>query len=127
LAGVNGAARVGLWLSIIAAAVVLITTLGGMFYVAFITKSNADALVIQDKMIRDSQEKIALLQDRLTRIEVAQNEVETQFCSADDMCNVIHASDLRITAVLWKKVFGEEFQISNAYYPKVCQRHPSSR
>jgi len=76
LAGVNGAARVGLWLSIIAAAVVLITTL---------------------------------------------------VCSADDMRNVIHASDLRITAVLWKKVFGEEYQISNAYYPKVCQRHPSSR
>jgi hypothetical protein len=50
------------------------------------------------------------------------NEIETQFCSADNLRNVTEASHMRIVAVLWEKVFGAPYQISNAFYPKVCNR-----
>lgn len=61
---------------------------------------------------------IYAMQDRLTRQEVALNEIETQFCGVSHDVNLMHASDLRLVAVLWKKAFGDEFPIGNAYYPE---------
>ncbi len=118
----NGATKIGVWLSIATAAAILIGSLGGMFYVAFITKSNADAIITLERTIHDQSDKISSLQDRLTKIEVSQNEVETQFCGMDTVRNLIHASDLRISSLLWEKVFGTKYPTDNAFYPVLCNR-----
>ena len=51
----------------------------------------------------------------------ALKEIETQFCASDDVRNLMHANDLRLTAVLWHEVFHSDFPIGDAYYPKICQ------
>lgn len=54
-------------------------------------------------------------------------EIETQFCSGDDVRNLIHANDLRTFAMLWAKTFpGSIMPINNAYYPVVCNRQITS-
>lgn len=62
------------------------------------------------------------LQDRLTRMETALSEVETQFCAADTARNLTHANDLRNYALIYKQVFGSDYPIGNAYYPTICNR-----
>lgn len=62
------------------------------------------------------------LQDRVTKMEVAQNEVETQFCAADTARNLMHANDLRNYAILYKHVMGNDYPVGNAYYPVICNR-----
>ncbi len=64
--------------------------------------------------------------DRLTTIRTdagkmgaALVEIETQFCGQDNLRSQIHAQDLRMEAMLWKKVFGEELPIANAFYARV--------
>jgi hypothetical protein len=46
-------------------------------------------------------------------------EIETQFCESDNIRNLMHANDLRSTAMLWQKVFGEEYPTNNVFYPRV--------
>jgi hypothetical protein len=46
-------------------------------------------------------------------------EIETQFCGQDNLRSQIHANDLRVMAMVWKKIFGEEMPISNAFYARV--------
>jgi len=53
-------------------------------------------------------------------------EIETQFCASDIVRNLIHANDLRITSMLVKKSFNMTFPTDNAFYPEICQRHPSN-
>jgi hypothetical protein len=65
---------------------------------------------------------IYTLQDRVTRNEVALHEIETQFCAQDIVRNLMHAHDLREYAVLYKKVYGEDYPIGNTYYPTICNR-----
>lgn len=50
------------------------------------------------------------------------NEIETQFCAADDLRNITHAADLRNFAMLYEKIYGVPYQIGNTYFPKVCNR-----
>lgn len=49
-------------------------------------------------------------------------EVETQFCSADSIRNLSHASDLRIMSVLWQHANLGIYPTDNAFYPTVCRR-----
>lgn len=51
-------------------------------------------------------------------------EVETQFRSADQTRNIMHANDMRVEAMLWKKTFGVEYPTANAYYPTIAQDKP---
>jgi hypothetical protein len=118
----NGASRLGLWLSIVISAMVLVSMIGAMFYVAYNGKSNTEALAAQSVLIKDISDKSALIQDRLTKIEVAQNEIETQFCSQDIVRNLMHAGDMRNISLLWEKVFGTRYPTDNAYYPTICNR-----
>ncbi len=62
------------------------------------------------------------LQDRLTRSEVALNEIDTQFCSQDIVRNLMHANDLRNLSIIWQKEFGSPYPTDNAYYPTICNR-----
>lgn len=82
--------------------------------------------------------RLAALDDRVTqgsaerrssdaRFQSALTEIETQFCAADMVRNLIHANDLRMLSMLWKSVHaGETYPTDNAYYPMVCNR-PTSR
>lgn len=60
--------------------------------------------------------------DRLTKIEVSLNEIETQFCAQDIVRNLMHANDLRNISLLWEKQYGTPYPIGNAYYPTICNR-----
>lgn len=65
---------------------------------------------------------IYTLQDRVTKIEVASNEIETQFCAQDIVRNLMHANDLRTVSLLWEKTFGVKYPTDNTYYPTICNR-----
>jgi hypothetical protein len=50
-------------------------------------------------------------------------EIETQFCASDSVRNLMHATDLRITSMLWGKVNpGQVLPTDNAFYPVICNR-----
>jgi len=50
-------------------------------------------------------------------------EVETQFCASDIVRNLIHASDMRITSIIWHKTFPDSVMpTDNALYPQICNR-----
>jgi hypothetical protein len=118
----NGASRLGLWLSIAISAAVLFGMIGTVFYVGFRVQATADALDMLIRRTNVIEDKISLLQDRLTKIEVSQNEIETQFCAQDTVRNLMHATDLRNTSLLWEKTFGSKYPIDNAFYPTICNR-----
>jgi hypothetical protein len=54
-------------------------------------------------------------------------EIETQFCGQDNLRSQIHAQQLRVEAMLWKKVFDTEMPIGNAFYAHVgrCNQGPT--
>lgn len=58
-----------------------------------------------------------------TRTVTSLIEIETQFCSQDNIRNLTHAADLRLMAMLWKKTFGDELPTANAFYARIgrCQ------
>jgi hypothetical protein len=64
-------------------------------------------------------ERLQEIRGRLTQQQAALVEIETQFCGADNLRNQIHAMDLRLQAMIWRKVFGEEMPLSNAFYARV--------
>jgi hypothetical protein len=64
-------------------------------------------------------DRLQELRQRLTSQQAALIEIETQFCGADNLRSQIHANDLRVTAMMWKKLYGEEMPISNAFYARV--------
>lgn len=54
-------------------------------------------------------------------------EIETQFCASDIVRNLLHASDMRLQAMLWAKAYpGEKIPTDNAFYPRVCNRPTTS-
>ena len=93
----------------------LFAAIGSIFYIGFKVQATADALEALARRIATVEDKATLVQDRLTKIEVGQNEIETQFCASDIVRNLMHANELRNTDLLWKKVFGTS-------YPTICNR-----
>ncbi len=118
----NGASRIGLWLSIAISGAVLISMVGAMFYVAFSTKANSESINTQLLVNAALSADLRALQLKLNSIEVAQNEIETQFCAQDIVRNLMHANDLRTQSLLWDKVFAAHLPTDNAYYPTICNR-----
>jgi hypothetical protein len=54
-------------------------------------------------------------------------EIETQFCASDIVRNLMHAHDMRVTSLMWSKVYpGDKLPTDNAYYPQVCNRTVSA-
>lgn len=64
-------------------------------------------------------DRIQQQRQAITSMQAALVEIETQFCGQDNLRSQIHAQDLRMQAMLWKKVFGEEFPIANTFYARV--------
>jgi hypothetical protein len=122
--GTNGANRISLYIGIAASGAVLLVTLGGFFYVAFQTSSNAAKIEAQQKLIDAIQDTVSLNRGRLSAQEMALKEIETQFCSEDIVRNLMHANDMRIESMLWTRSFGAALPTDNAYYPIICNRKP---
>lgn len=118
----NGVSKIGLGLSIAASGFVLLGIIGSMFYVAFSGKSNSDALMAQFVINKSLSDEIRALQLKLGAMEVAQNEIETQFCAQDIVRNLMHANDQRVASLLWEKVYGLKMPTDNAFYPTICNR-----
>lgn len=68
-------------------------------------------------------DRINSLQAEQARVKAAMIEIETQFCAEDNTRNLTHANDLRLLAMLWKKGFGDDLPIGNAFYARIgrCQ------
>ena len=125
--GRNGLAR---WFGIVAA----IFTVGAPTVLAVIWIGSISSRV---GSIEDSAQKIGSEQrartDRLAKIDTELSklyssliEVETQFCAADIVRNLMHADDMRLRAVMWGKIYpGTKMPTDNAYYPTICNRKPN--
>ena len=75
-----------------------------------------------ERRLGNSVTTINSLQNSVTAIQRDLNEVETQFCEADHLRNLMHANDLRWFAMLFDKSFGAKLPTDNTYYPIVCNR-----
>lgn len=122
----NGNIRWQTWIGIVVGALAVVSSIGGMGY-QLATMSSALVGVQKDH---------AALQDRvdrqfsiLSKVQVdtadqrsALDEIETQFCEADHLRNLMHAQDLRWFSMLWEKTFSQKIPTDNVYYPTVCNR-----
>jgi hypothetical protein len=118
----NGANRIGLWLSVAASGVLVFGAICSIAYIGFKVQSNSDVMAAMVGRIDRTDDKITNIQDRLTKIEVTANEIETQFCAQDIVRNLMHATDLRTSSMLWEKTFGTKMPTDNTYYPTICNR-----
>lgn len=85
------------------------------------TESDTSAVAINHNDNNQMVERVHDLEGNAIAAKAALAEVETQFCSADTIRNLMHANDLRIFSLLWHKAFvGSELPTDNAYYPIVC-------
>lgn len=118
----NGANRLGLYASIFMACAVVMS--------AFIWVGGIAGQVDQDRTqlaslagrVNGLQGDIRALQIQNAQMERDQREVETQFCASDIVRNLMHANDMRTTAMLWQKTFGSPYPTNNPYYPTICNR-----
>ncbi len=122
MAAGNGASKAGLYLSIGSSVLLLLGAVGSVFYIGFKVQASADALDLVGKRMANIESSAASVNDRLTKIEVSQNEIETQFCAQDIVRNLMHANDLRNLSLLWEKEFGAPYPTNNSYYPTICNR-----
>jgi TolA-binding protein len=56
---------------------------------------------------------------RLVAIEIGDREIETQLRASEQMRNMMHSMDYRLSAELWQKVFGQTLPQAN-YFPSVA-------
>lgn len=125
----NGYSRAGFYVavggagfSMLAALVAIVFWVGG---IASDVASNKATLANDERRMETITSDLRtndLLTSNITR---DLREVETQFCAADIIRNLMHASDLRTTSELWQKIYGHPFPTDNAYYPQICQ-HPTT-
>ena len=123
----NGYNRVGVYVSV----AILVLAIGGVILsgggIANDVKGNRAYAEGLEKRIGVLETRLAE-NDRLTYIlQRDQREIETQFCASDIVRDLMHANDLRQVALLWKKVYGEEYPISNTFYPQICNRPISAQ
>lgn len=56
-------------------------------------------------------------------IQARLTEIETQFCAADIIRNLMHAQDMRVFSIIWHKTMPTtNYPTDNAYYPQICNR-----
>lgn len=71
-------------------------------------------------------ERLAELRVDTTQLKAGEIEIETQFCASDIVRNMLHANELRVQSILWKKSFGDTMPTDNAFYPQICNRPPNT-
>lgn len=105
--------------SMAAAGVVVITAVGGLVFNAVRANEKADALAIRMAAVEDTTR---VNKATLGVIDARMIAVDNQLHTADQLRNLMHANDLRITALLWQRAYpGSTFPTDNAYYPTIAQ------
>jgi len=85
------------------------------------SRSDRDQLNVR---VRTLETGLAARRTEQSVMEARMVEIETQFCSRDNISNIMHAFDLRLFSMIWGKVFpGTVFPTDNAFYPKVCNQN----
>jgi hypothetical protein len=127
----NGYSRYAFYVSLVAA---MFGIMGGIVAVIFWVGGIANEVTQNRDVMAAQAEQIKTLQydlrqnDLLTsNLQRDEREIESQFCASDIVRNLMHANDLRQISLLWKKQFHDEYPISNAYYPQICQRPTTSQ
>lgn len=107
-------------------AIVLLSSLIGLYVKIDAADRSAQQSSTQ---IRDLDRRIDKLsnQSDTNRIDVAALkqqglETETQLCSIEEMRNMLHLSETRTTAILWRKVYGTDYPTGTMYFPIICNR-----
>lgn len=91
-------------------------------------ESKAEISIRDRQEIRDQlgvlQGKVSdntvFFRENIMKINESLREVETQFLASDQMRNIQLSSNMRWTAILWKKVYGDDFP-TYEYYPSIAQ------
>lgn len=118
----NGYGRAGFYAQILGVIFVLI---GAIFWVGSIANqvsANSTGMVALGVRIAALETDLRRNDLETSSIERDLREVETQFCSTDIVRNLMHATDLRTTSLLWQKVFSTPYPTDNAFYPQICNR-----
>lgn len=122
----NGYSRTNFYITVIGGAcAVLVVIFGAIFWVSGIANEvnqNKESLDSQERRLNDIATDLRQSDLQTNGMTRDLKEVETQFCAADIIRNLTHASDLRNTAMLWYKVYGITYPTDNAYYPTICNR-----
>lgn len=122
----NGNVRWQTWAALAAVALPIMASL-----VAFLVQVGQLSYNVSqlDASNRDLQRRVEKLDEAAAgqRIDAAKaqerlTEIETQFRASDQVRNLMHANDLRMQSMLWKKAFGQDYPIANAYYPTIARQ-----
>jgi hypothetical protein len=119
--GNGSSARWSAWAGVGTLALALIGSLFVLYATSIGAAKDVSSLSVR---VGALEERISAQRVEITTLETKNTEIETQFRSSDQIRNLMHASDLRITAMLWKKTFGMDYPISNSYYPSIAQSPP---
>lgn len=79
-------------------------------------------VAVLNNQVGAASDRINTLRENAASMKALVTEIETQFCSADQTRNMMHAFDLRLLAMLWQKVNNATLPTDNAYYPTICRR-----
>lgn len=120
----NGAfTRIATIVTAIAATLGVLASLIAFFVkIANLEYTNASLLAHMDRL--EAAQDVIANRTRETQATVGKmerdlQEVETQFCGEDNLRNLNRATDLRMFALLWRKVFDQEYPTANAFYPRI--------
>ena len=74
-------------------------------------------------------ERVNVLRNDGATTKATMAEIESQFCAGDIVRNLMHAQDMRLVSMLWRKQFPDSpYPTDNSYYPRVCNRvDPASK
>lgn len=78
------------------------------------------------RRLDQAEARLALMTVTVATMKRDLNEIETQFCAADNIRNLAQANDLRNTALLWEKVFAAPYPAAVAFYARICNRQPAA-
>jgi hypothetical protein len=114
----NGTARWQLWVSLASVGLVLMGALMALYLTANKAADDAAKLtarmaIVESGVAKNDREIAGMMADLC--------EVETQFRADDQTRNLMHANEMRIDSMLWKRAFGSEYPTDNAYYPTIAQ------
>lgn len=127
----NGLSRAVLWLGVIVPGIAVVTSLAGTVWWVSTMSNTVNNLLASNValtiIVNENRSEIAKIRLDNAKQTKALDEIETQFCASDIVRNLMHANDMRTSAMLWEKAFGTRLPTDNAYYPRVCNRQPEQR